>query len=200
MELHLFRHGETNWNVEGRAQSHLGSSLTDLGIQQAKQLSKKIMHIPYERIYSSSSLRTRQTSEYIWPNRKKDIIYLDDLREIILGPWEGRLYKDIAKEDPESHKHFFKEPHLFSVDGAETFDELTKRSLGCLNKILLENERKLVALVGHGAFLKALITCLEGKSLSQIWEPPFMYNCAQNILKFKTDKSIQIILYAGEER
>ncbi len=200
MELHLFRHGETNWNLEGRAQSHLGSSLTNLGVQQSKKLSKKIINIPYEKIYSSSSLRTRQTSEYIWPNRKKDIIYLDELREIILGPWEGCLYKDIARKDPESHGHFFKKPHLFSVNGAETFEDLTTRSIRCLNKIFLENEERVVALVGHGAFLKALITRLEGKSLSQIWDPPFMYNCAHSILRFKSEKSVQIILYAGEER
>ena len=38
MELHIFRHGETNWNAEGRAQSHMGSILTKLGQKKITQL------------------------------------------------------------------------------------------------------------------------------------------------------------------
>ena len=41
MELHIFRHGETNWNVEGRAQSHMGSTLTKTGVKQASILAQK---------------------------------------------------------------------------------------------------------------------------------------------------------------
>ena len=113
MELHIFRHGETNWNAEGRAQSHMGSILTKLGENQASVLAQKVKGYAYEKIYSSSSLRARQTSEIIWPNRHEEIIYLDDLKEIYLGPWEGQLYSDIAKRDPESHDHFFKEINNF---------------------------------------------------------------------------------------
>ena len=76
MELHIFRHGETNWNAEGRAQSHMGSTLTKLGENQASVLAQKVKGYAYEKIYSSSSLRARQTSEIIWPNRHKEIIYL----------------------------------------------------------------------------------------------------------------------------
>ena len=198
MELHLFRHGETNWNVEGRAQSHMGSHLTKSGIRQARELSNKIRHLRFEKIYSSSSLRTKQTTQNVWP-RRKDIIFMDNLREIMLGPWEGRLYKDIGTDNQEAHDHFFHEPHLFFLEGAETFKELTIRAVACINEILQKNQGKKVAVVGHGAFIKALITKLEGKELSQIWEPPFMHNCAHNILSFFKDGSSKINLYADRK-
>ena len=196
MELHIFRHGETNWNAEGRAQSHMGSTLTKLGEKQASVLAQKVKGYAYEKIYSSSSLRARQTSEIIWPNRHEEIIYLDDLKEIYLGPWEGQLYSDIAKIDPVSHNHFFKEPHLFLLEGAENFNDLTKRAIKIVDKIYSENKGRLVALVGHGAFIKALLTKIEDKNLSQIWHPPFMQNCAHSIIKFHEKKPAQVILYA----
>ena len=196
MELHIFRHGETNWNAEGRAQSHMGSTLTKLGEKQASVLAQKVKGYAYEKIYSSSSLRARQTSEIIWPNRHEEIIYLDDLKEIYLGPWEGQLYSDIAKRDPVSHDHFFKEPHLFLLEGAENFNDLTKRAIKIVDKIYSENKGRLVALVGHGAFIKALLTKIEDKNLSQIWHPPFMQNCAHSIIKFHEKKPAQVILYA----
>ena len=196
MELHIFRHGETNWNAEGRAQSHMGSTLTQLGVKQASILEKKVKDYTYEKIYSSSSLRARQTSEIIWLNRQEEIIYLDDLKEIYLGPWEGQLYSDIAKIDPVSHNHFFKEPHLFLLEGAENFNDLTKRAIKIVDKIYSENKGRLVALVGHGAFIKALLTKIEDKNLSQIWHPPFMQNCAHSIIKFHEKKPAQVILYA----
>ena len=196
MELHIFRHGETNWNAEGRAQSHMGSTLTKLGEKQASVLAQKVKGYAYEKIYSSSSLRARQTSEIIWPNRHEEIIYLDDLKEIYLGPWEGQLYSDIAKIYPVSHNHFFKEPHLFLLEGAENFNDLTKRAIKIVDKIYSENKGRLVALVGHGAFIKALLTKIEDKNLSQIWHPPFMQNCAHSIIKFHEKKPAQVILYA----
>ena len=184
MELHIIRHGETNWNAEGRAQSHMGSHLTITGKKQASELSAKIKNIQFEKIYSSSSLRTRQTSELIWPDRIKEIIYLDELREIYLGPWEGQLYSKIAEVDSVSHHHFFTNPHLFSLEGAETFKALSERAEKSINKIYQANKGRLVALVGHGAFIKALMTKIEGKELSQIWDPPFMHNCAHNIINY----------------
>ena len=196
MELHIFRHGETNWNAEGRAQSHMGSTLTELGLKQASDLAQKVKCYTYKKIYSSSSLRARQTSEIIWPDRHQEIIYLDDLKEIYLGPWEGQLYSDIAKRDPESHNHFFKEPHLFLLEGAESFKELTTRAVKIVDEIYRENKGRLVALVGHGAFIKALLTKIEEKNLSQIWHPPFMQNCAHNIIKFYEKKPPQVTLYA----
>ena len=50
MELHIFRHGETNWNAEGRAQSHMGSILTKLGENQASVLAQKVKGYAYEKI------------------------------------------------------------------------------------------------------------------------------------------------------
>ena len=93
MELHLIRHGQTNWNEERRAQGQSDSKLTKIGKEQAIALGKKIKQIKFDKIFCSSSLRTRQTAELVFPKTELNIEYLDSLREIFLGPWEGKLYK-----------------------------------------------------------------------------------------------------------
>ena len=53
MELHLIRHGQTNWNEERRAQGQSDSKLTKIGKEQAIALGKKIKHINIKYIIFS---------------------------------------------------------------------------------------------------------------------------------------------------
>lgn len=200
MELHLFRHGETDWNQAGRFQGQDKSRLTEKGVLQAQKLGKKIESIKFDRIYCSPSLRTRQTASYMWPNFSNDIKYLDSLVEINLGTLEGQLYKDVEKNDPSSHDHFFNKPHLFNLKGAETFAKLTNRAINAITEISIENINKTVAIVSHGAFIKAFMTKIDGKEIHQIWDPPYMDNCAHNIIVLKNDNSFQITQIADVKR
>ena len=200
MELHLFRHGETDWNKAGRFQGQYESRLTEKGVLQAQNLGKKIAGTEFHKIYCSPSLRTRQTASYMWPNLPNDIEYMDTLMEINLGPLEGQLYQDVEKNDPSSHDHFFNKPHLFNLKGAETFAKLTNRAVTTITEISIEKRNQTVAIVSHGAFIKAFLTKIDGKEIHQIWDPPYMDNCAHNIVVFKSDDSFQIIQIADVKR
>ncbi|MFK7863067.1 MAG: histidine phosphatase family protein [Pseudohongiellaceae bacterium] len=201
MELHLIRHGQTNWNKERRSQGQSDSVLTDLGIQQAKQLGQKIEEIDFDAIYCSSSVRTKQTAEHAFSSRPKlhnTIIYKDSLREIFLGPWEGVLYDDIEKEDPESYQHFWQKPHLFSVDGAESFYDLQTRAVSQINELAKDHLGKTVALVSHGALIKSVLCHAENRPIEELWAPPAMHNCAHSIIGYDENGVATILQYADE--
>mgnify|MGYP001170327255 CR=1 FL=1 len=200
MELHLFRHGETDWNKAGRFQGQDESRLTEKGVLQAQKLGKKIENIKFDKIYCSPSLRTRQTASYIWPNFLNDVEYIESLMEINLGPLEGKLYKDVERTDPSSHDHFFHKPHLFDLKGAETFVELTNRAISTIKEISAKNKNKTIAIVSHGAFIKAFLTKIDGKEIHQIWDPPYMDNCAHNIVICNDDNSFHITQIADIKR
>lgn len=206
MELHLIRHGETDWNRERRIQGQSESQLTELGVQQAKELGQRIGHLEFEKIYCSSSLRTRQTAEQTFRESSAELVYLDELREIFLGPWEGHLYDDLAKREPDSHRHFWEQPHLFNVEGAESFFELQQRAVDAVAKIesahrsTTSNTRK-VALVSHGALIKSYLCHVEGRTMDQLWAPPRMHNCAHSIVAFTGSddaRSAHILQYADQ--
>ena len=196
MELHLIRHGQTNWNEERRAQGQSDSKLTKIGKEQAVALGKKIKQIKFDKIFCSSSLRTRQTAELVFPKTELEIEYLDSLREIFLGSWEGKLYKDIEVENPESHNHFWKEPHLFKLTGAENFYQLQKRAIKVVDSILEKFESKKVVIVSHGALIKTLLCFAERKPIKELWSPPHMHNCAHSIILYCGKIPSQILQYA----
>ena len=196
VELHLIRHGQTNWNEERRAQGQSDSKLTKIGKEQAIALGKKIKQIKFDKIFCSSSLRTRQTAELVFPKTELKIEYLDSLREIFLGPWEGKLYKDIEVENPESHNHFWKEPHLFKLTGAENFYQLQKRAIKVVDSIVEKFESKKVVIVSHGALIKTLLCFAERKPIKELWSPPHMHNCAHSIILYCGKNRSQILQYA----
>ena len=200
MELHLFRHGETDWNRAGRFQGQDESKLTEKGVLQAQKLGKKIAGIEFKKIYCSPSLRTRQTASHMWPDSSQEIVFMDSLMEINLGPLEGQLYKDVEETDPTSHENFFHRPHLFNLKGAETFRNLTMRAMNIIMEISIKNREQTVAIVSHGAFIKAFLTKIDGKQIHQIWDPPYMDNCAHNIVVFKKDDSFEITQFADIKR
>ena len=206
MEIHLIRHGETNWNRARRVQGQSESQLTDLGIQQARDLGQRIAHLEFDTIYCSSSQRTRQTAEHAFPASTVEINFLDELREIFLGPWEGQLYEELAVSDPESHRHFWEQPHLFQVNGAESFFELQQRAIDAVEGIKTTHQTKpmssrKVAIVSHGALIKSYLCHVEGRSMEQLWEPPRMHNCAHSIVTCSGDddtSSATILQYADQ--
>ena len=198
MHIHLFRHGQTDWNAERRIQGHSESRLNELGIQQARDLGARIQNLKFDHIFCSSSLRTRQTAEHAFSHLPHTINYMDSLREIELGPWEGKLYAEIEMEYPEPYRHFWEAPHLFQVTGAETFAQLQQRALNAVQKIRVEHPAEHIALVSHGALIKALLCHFQSKPLSALWAPPSMHNCAHSIVQLNDDGTGHIVQYADQ--
>ncbi|MDD2840538.1 MAG: histidine phosphatase family protein [Rickettsiales bacterium] len=52
-KLYLFRHGETDWNKEGRCQYSIDIELNETGLQQAKENAKFLQNLGIKHIYSS---------------------------------------------------------------------------------------------------------------------------------------------------
>ncbi len=198
MELHLIRHGQTNWNEERRVQGQSESQLTELGIQQAKTVGEKIRGLSFDKLYCSSSRRTRETADHAFAHHAQKVTYLDSLREIFLGPWEGRLYDEIEEEDPDSFRHFWHEPHAFNVLGAETFYEMQERAMTTIREIASHSSGQRVAIISHGALIKSVLAHVEQLPMEELWKPPLMHNCAHNIIEMRESGEFTITLYADQ--
>src|SRR6266436_6513686 len=68
MKLIAIRHGETEWNVQGREAGQLDSVLTERGIQQARLVAGRLNRAAFHALYSSDLGRAIQTAEIIPPN------------------------------------------------------------------------------------------------------------------------------------
>lgn len=194
--LHLIRHGQTDWNRDKRVQGHAESELTELGREQAARLAPVLRQEPITAVHCSSSVRTCQTAEVLFRDSGLPLSPCDRLREIHLGPWEGRLQSEVRDTWPEQFEHFWKQPDQFRLDGAETFEQVQQRALQRTRE-LLTSPHQHMAVVSHGVWIKALLCAIENRHLARLWEPPLMHNCAHSIVDIDDSGSLRIVQYAG---
>ncbi|GGD80654.1 histidine phosphatase family protein [Paenibacillus nasutitermitis] len=173
--IYLVRHGQTQWNVEHKLQGHQDSPLTELGLRQAEWLSESIANEQIDVIYSSSSLRARRTAELIRAAREIDMIESNDLKEINLGIWEGKTQAEVKETNPEQFDYFWNDPEKFHVQSSETYQEVSKRSINLLHKIIHENQGKSILIVTHTVVVKLIMAYFEARPLKEIWMPPYIY-------------------------
>ena len=195
--LHLIRHGETDWNAEGRIQGQMESVLSELGQHQAKALQKNLLTYNFDQVFCSSSTRTRQTADLALGHVDQPFTYLDSLKEIYLARWEGFLYSEIEADDPLALNAFRNTPETFDVEGAETFSDLQNRALAAVTGIIEQNRGREVVIVSHGAWIKSVLCHYESRPLSQFWEPPRMHNCCHSIVEIPPNgDAAKIVRYA----
>lgn len=192
-KLYMTRHGQTEWNFEGRMQGQMDSRLTELGEQQAKWLGERLNDIDLDIIISSSSGRAFRTAELIRGERNIEIITNDNLKEIHFGEWQGKLHEEVKRIWPEEYKNLWEYPHLYTPSGGESFLELIERVSNEVEKIISKYKEKNILIVAHGIVLKGLIAYFENKHLKDFWEGAFMHSTCLNIVEIRND-SREIVL------
>lgn len=184
-KLYITRHGQTEWNLEGRLQGQLDSKLTTLGKNQAEWLGERLLTEEIDVIVSSSSGRAISTAEIIRGKRNIDILHNDNFKEIYLGKWEGQLNTEIKKRWQEEYTNFWDFPHLYKPIGGETFSQIIARASSEVEKIISKYEGKNILIVTHAVVLKAIITYFENKDLKDFWSGTFMNSTCLNIIEIK---------------
>jgi 2,3-bisphosphoglycerate-dependent phosphoglycerate mutase len=92
MDLFLVRHGETQWNVEGRFCGHCDPSLTARGRAQARALFDSIGGESFDRVVSSPSIRAVETARLAYGEPVVDV----RLRELDFGDLEGLRWDEFS--------------------------------------------------------------------------------------------------------
>ena len=90
-DFYIFRHGQTDYNVEKRVQSFLDIPLNSNGIAQAQALAKNLSNVQFDCIYSSTLSRALDTAKIVLGDRKVKIITDPGLRERNLGVLCGKI-------------------------------------------------------------------------------------------------------------
>jgi broad specificity phosphatase PhoE len=87
MNLHIIRHGQSNYNVLGLCNDNPARHvyLTLEGVAQAEHAAKQLSAVPIEVIFVSQLPRTRQTARFINDYHKVRIIECEELNDIRTG-------------------------------------------------------------------------------------------------------------------
>ena len=168
----LVRHGQTEWNQQHRIQGNQDSPLTPLGKQQAEDIKQQLDQFEIHQAYVSPLKRARDTLDIILKERYIETKILNELREIRLGPWEGKTRKETALSHPLEHNHFWNTPDTFALTGAETFQQLQQRMVAGLEFIFSQSVNKNSLVVSHWIAIKVALAFYQDIPLSQLSSIP----------------------------
>src|SRR3954462_1932952 len=144
--LLLVRHGETDWNAEGRLQGHTDRPLNEYGRRQAKELAARLAREHVDAIYASDLSRARETAEIVGERLGLTVVIDPDLREKNWGNWEGltgdeRVHVEFVGESPIDHR---------------------TRVMAAVDRIVARHPGQRIVVVTHGGSLRRIQAALNG--------------------------------------
>jgi len=158
MRLTLIRHGQTAWNVAGRAQGHTDIGLDPTGLDQVATLGDVFSGRRIDLLLSSDLLRCRETVAPIETAAGVSATFTERLRERKFGEWEGSSYGTVAPRIEEIARATGVNVTEVRPPQGESFQDVWLR-LTSVVKELTEAEGQVVV-VSHGGALAVLIAIL----------------------------------------
>jgi broad specificity phosphatase PhoE len=155
-ELLLVRHGETDWNAEGRLQGHTDRPLNEYGRRQAKELADRLASERVDAIYASDLSRATETAEIVGERLGLAVVIDPALREKHWGTWEGltgdeRAAVEFVGESTAAHRD---------------------RVMGAVRRIVERHPDQRVVVVTHGGSLRRIQAAVNGVA------DPVIDNCS----------------------
>ena len=164
MKIYLIRHGQTDWNLEGKIQGRHDVSLNETGSKQAELLAMGMDKRPVVQIFSSRQKRALETAQAVGRRQHVAVTVIDGLEEVEFGEWEGKTWDEISREYPEEFKVWCTEPAEIVPPGGEPRPQIYRR-IGNALKEILRRSRGDIAIVSHGAALAYMVSIMLEKEL-----------------------------------
>lgn len=164
MKIHLFRHGETDWNKVQRCQGQTMNPpihLNETGRKQAEETAKILETKNLDIIFSSDLHRAKETAEIVASHLNLDIIYDKRLRELNFGDIQGLEphEKEYLKEDLKKCIQGYDIP----FPNGESFNQLKARVIESLQDISSNYDYKNIGIATHGGVISNLRTAITGE-------------------------------------
>ncbi len=172
--LYLIRHGETDWNVEGRLQGTKDIHLNEKGRAQAARngatlaelfVSQGLDEAGFDWV-ASPLTRARDTMEVLRCQMGFDAkAYRAEslLREVSFGDWEGETLPEVKLRDPDGHAARKRDKWGFLPPNGESYEMLSER----IRPWLYGLERDTIC-VAHGGITRVVRGMLENIPSAEI--------------------------------
>lgn len=170
----LIRHGQIQQHKEKIFLGQTDVPLSDKGREQAELAAQQLkkLEIKTDRIYTSDLSRAFQTAEII--KKHNGINYLipePGLREMNLGPWDGKYISEIRLTMPEEYEKRGQNMMIYKMGhGSENFYDLQYRAVRTLADILKKDNCRDVIITAHSGVLRAICNNLQGNSVADPWD------------------------------
>jgi probable phosphoglycerate mutase len=170
--LWFIRHGETDWNREGRLQGQRDIPLNDLGRAQAAEAGRRLMaarpdpgRLPWHVSPLGRTMETAILARTAIGLEPLGFLTDERLKELTFGRWEGHTWHDLKKRERDLARARKADKWNFVPPGGESYALLARR----IEPWLAEMPDEAV-IVSHGGVARVLLTMMGGVPMA---EAPF---------------------------
>ncbi len=156
-QLYLVRHGQTEFNINGR----IGGDplLSEKGRSQAEALARHMEGVPIEYIFTSTRRRSHETAGYLIKSRPGvHVRALPEFDEINAGQCENMTYEEILRTMPGVTKGRHSDKFNYSYPGGESYAMVMQRVLRGVRRALFLSGGAPTCIVGHQAINRAILS------------------------------------------
>lgn len=162
----LARHGETDDNLPPlRFQGWHDTPLNDTGRRQAAELAQRMVEQRPASLWSSDLSRAAETAEIVGRRIGLEPRLDWRLREGNRGEWEGRLFEEVKRDEPELYAAWMRAGDDWRFPGGESLLEQQQRVLACIEDIRAESRLPALA-VCHGGSIRAVLCASDPRGLA----------------------------------
>jgi broad specificity phosphatase PhoE len=187
--VYIIRHGETEWNSQGRIQGHTDIPLSESGRQQARYTAERLINVNFDIAYSSDLSRTRETAEIILGQRNIPINALSSLREYHKGVFEGLTVEEYSQRYPDQYDASLINDLDFAPESGENIRQVSNRMSEFGKYVKSEHLNEDVLIVGHGGSLRSLVVDLLSLPIETAWQL-VTGNCSLTIILTYPDNTV----------
>jgi len=184
--LVVVRHGETDWNLEGRIQGQLDDevALNARGLAQAEAVAERLRECPADIILASDLRRARETARAVAAATGLEVRCSELLRERGLGCFERLNMAEIRERLPGALEAYAADRWDYRPEGGETRRDLWERSGIAIEWCFAEaaeTPRRTAIVVTHGGVVQSAVPRLMGHAAGV--EPNIRIdNCSVTVL------------------
>ncbi|MBX3063280.1 MAG: histidine phosphatase family protein [Anaerolineae bacterium] len=189
----MIRHGETDWNVNGRWQGQAPVPLNNLGREQARITAEFLATNGhrYDRILASDLSRAFHTAQAIVEQIGGEIERDTRLREIDLGEWQGLTNAEVEAWDGERLKLVRADTLNAVRPGGESWAQVGARAYTCICDCAKQKHGQRILVVSHGGTIRAILNHL---GLLEV-EMAHIDNCSRTILSTADTEKWELTSY-----
>lgn len=179
-KIFITRHGETDYNTQGRYCGSTDVELNNVGIEQAIKVAEILKDYSIDVIISSTMKRAVKTSSIIAEKLNKPIEVVSGLEERCVGVYEGLTKTEVQEKYPNLWNS--KSLYLFdeSPHGGESVKEVQDRVFNAIDNIKEKHDGKNILIVTHG-----FVTRTINKYFNEVSEEDFIKFSLKNCEVFE---------------
>lgn len=190
MLIYLMRHGETDFNKEGRLQGHSDIPLNAFGMELAEKTAEGLKDIDFDAAFSSPLKRAFVTAQIVLGDREVPLVTDERLEELNFGKSEGQAFAPMKQNPEHPFYNFLRKPECYvPTDGGETIGQAKERAQAFLQERILplEGRCRNVLIVAHGALNRCILNSIAGIQDKDFWRIG-LPNCAVSVLSLENGR------------